>query len=471
MARYEFVEGSSKKFWEIEVAGKEVTTKWGRIGTPGAFKTKTFPSPAAAQKEHATLVREKTTKGYKAVKAAKAKGGKAAREVTDAPQAMAGEPRMPSLEKTIRNDPDEDGPYTVYGDWLSEQGHPRGELVTAQVRGLTKQATKLLKQHPSLWGDLAELSDVVTDVTWENGFIAGAKVANTRDRNHEGDDPDRGLPSVEIADVVGMLLDGPGRFLRDLVVGIVKFESNTYEAIAAAIAKRGPLPTVRSLYLGDFRSQETELNWSETGDLSKLWKAVPNLETLRLRSGTIALDKKLDLPALRELSIYTGGLDEASAKAIASARWPTLVKLDLMFGRISEGAVDTARPLAALLEARAVPALRWLGLKNFGFHAELVPAILRSKVLKQLEVLDLSHGSMGDAEAELLVAGKAQLAHLDELVVADNYFTAKGLKLLKQVGVRITAKTTGKRSWDVNAHGQREVEDDEDDDRYASIYE
>ena len=64
MPRYEFVEGTSKKFWEIGIAGKDVTTAWGRIGTPGASKTKAFASPAAAQKEHDKLIAEKTKKGY-----------------------------------------------------------------------------------------------------------------------------------------------------------------------------------------------------------------------------------------------------------------------------------------------------------------------------------------------------------------------------------------------------------------------
>lgn len=63
--RYEFEEGASSKFWEIQIDDCDVTTKWGRIGTTGQSKTKTFPSPADAQKEHDKLVKEKTNKGYR----------------------------------------------------------------------------------------------------------------------------------------------------------------------------------------------------------------------------------------------------------------------------------------------------------------------------------------------------------------------------------------------------------------------
>ena len=64
MRRFEFVEGSSSKFWEVDVAGDVLTVRYGRIGTQGQTQTKTFASAAKAQAEHDKLVREKTGKGY-----------------------------------------------------------------------------------------------------------------------------------------------------------------------------------------------------------------------------------------------------------------------------------------------------------------------------------------------------------------------------------------------------------------------
>ena len=62
--RFEFVGGSSDKFWEIQVAGQEVHVRFGRNGTEGQTHTKTFPDEAEA-KEHADkLVQEKVGKGY-----------------------------------------------------------------------------------------------------------------------------------------------------------------------------------------------------------------------------------------------------------------------------------------------------------------------------------------------------------------------------------------------------------------------
>jgi DNA ligase-1 len=62
--RFEFVKGGSSKFWEVDVRGKQLSVCFGRIGTAGTTKDKSFGSPADAKREAAKLVGEKTKKGY-----------------------------------------------------------------------------------------------------------------------------------------------------------------------------------------------------------------------------------------------------------------------------------------------------------------------------------------------------------------------------------------------------------------------
>ncbi len=62
--RFEFVEGGSSKFWEISLSGTDVTTRWGRIGSDGQSKTKSFPNTDKAQTEYNKLIQEKKDKGY-----------------------------------------------------------------------------------------------------------------------------------------------------------------------------------------------------------------------------------------------------------------------------------------------------------------------------------------------------------------------------------------------------------------------
>ncbi|MBS2019696.1 MAG: DUF4132 domain-containing protein [Deltaproteobacteria bacterium] len=64
MRRFELSEGTSHKFWQIELSGTSFTVTFGRIGTSGQTQTKSFDTPAKAQTEHDKLVKEKVKKGY-----------------------------------------------------------------------------------------------------------------------------------------------------------------------------------------------------------------------------------------------------------------------------------------------------------------------------------------------------------------------------------------------------------------------
>lgn len=61
---FEFVSGNSNKFWEISVAGNQMTTRWGRIGSAGQSKIKSFADSPAAANAMAALVGEKLGEGY-----------------------------------------------------------------------------------------------------------------------------------------------------------------------------------------------------------------------------------------------------------------------------------------------------------------------------------------------------------------------------------------------------------------------
>src|SRR5260221_14070789 len=64
MPRYEFSEGTSNKFWEINLSGKSFTTTYGKIGTSGQTTIKTWKTEAEAKKEYDKIVAEKAKKEY-----------------------------------------------------------------------------------------------------------------------------------------------------------------------------------------------------------------------------------------------------------------------------------------------------------------------------------------------------------------------------------------------------------------------
>ncbi|UXI67016.1 DUF4132 domain-containing protein [Tahibacter amnicola] len=67
MQRFELVEGTASKFWEISRDGCTYTVRFGRIGTNGQTQSKTAPTEAKAQAEVDKLIKEKTGKGYSSV--------------------------------------------------------------------------------------------------------------------------------------------------------------------------------------------------------------------------------------------------------------------------------------------------------------------------------------------------------------------------------------------------------------------
>ena len=56
--------GTAHKFYEVIVADKDVTIRYGRIGTEGTTKTKTHPSPEKAQADATKKIKQKQKKGY-----------------------------------------------------------------------------------------------------------------------------------------------------------------------------------------------------------------------------------------------------------------------------------------------------------------------------------------------------------------------------------------------------------------------
>jgi predicted DNA-binding WGR domain protein len=64
---FEFIGGTSRKYWHVTVDGGELVVSFGRIGTAGQLKRKSFPTEAMARREAEALIREKLGKGYQEV--------------------------------------------------------------------------------------------------------------------------------------------------------------------------------------------------------------------------------------------------------------------------------------------------------------------------------------------------------------------------------------------------------------------
>lgn len=88
MRRFEFVQGTSAKFWMAQAEGTTFIVVFGRLGSDGQRKEKTFPTQDAARRELDKKIAEKLREGYHEVAAA------AAAAPTGAKGAAAATPRL-----------------------------------------------------------------------------------------------------------------------------------------------------------------------------------------------------------------------------------------------------------------------------------------------------------------------------------------------------------------------------------------
>jgi predicted DNA-binding WGR domain protein len=62
---FHLIGDKSAKFWAISLKGKSHTVRFGRIGTQGQMKMKTFSSSEEARESQDRLIKEKVQEGYK----------------------------------------------------------------------------------------------------------------------------------------------------------------------------------------------------------------------------------------------------------------------------------------------------------------------------------------------------------------------------------------------------------------------
>jgi uncharacterized protein (TIGR02996 family) len=443
MPRYEFTEGTSKKFWEIELDDSSFTTRWGRIGADGQEKTQDFDSAAEAKKEYQKLIASKVKKGYQLV------GGEdEAGEEEELPVQS-----NPELEAAIEKNLDDPQPYLVYADWLQSHGDARGELIALSHQG--KADTWIESHREALLGrelvERLEWDPPELKVDWHLGFIRLASL------KRGGYDSDTDVPELTQA----FLALPVCRFIRGLTFGLTGWESdNDYTEVVAAIVESGRGKTLEHIFFGDFEyPDDTEMSWAPWGDLGALWAAAPHLKSFKLRGagGTFGA---LDLPKCRWFTVETGGLDQAAVTAIAKATWPSLERLELWTGSEEYGAGSGVDDLLPLLEARAVPRLTHFGLRNSEYTDALVPLLANSKLLKQLKSLDLSMGTLSEAGCQAILDHAAAFAHLESLDLSQSFVPEAMFDRLRAVCAK------------VNLDEQREPydwEDAENGGRYVAV--
>ena len=344
------------------------------------------------------------------------------------------EPRDPVLDAALRADPGDVATALVYADWLQHRGHSRGALITVQHAlaerpddpQLVAESARLLDEHNDELLMPLQLCERL-DLVWERGFVKRARIGRS------GDEGPQTLWEV--------LRHPSTRFLRELVIGCHKYGDQNNEPMCDLLLHAGPRPPLRLLEIADFDQSaidNIDISRAWLGDLSQLSACYPQLEDVVLKGhGSVQLGE-LRLLHARRFALRTSSMTRATLATILRAPWPALEELELWFGDPERGyGADCGLADVVPLFGCELPRLRVLALRNAMFSDELVPEILAWPGAAQLEELDFALGTLSDAGAAELVAGKHALPKLRRLGVFQCSLSSSGLASLRDAGVAV----------------------------------
>ncbi|GEM47503.1 STM4015 family protein [Deinococcus cellulosilyticus] len=226
---------------------------------------------------------------------------------------------------------------------------------------------------------------------------------------------------------------------RGLVVGMWGTDSEVEptEAIDALVQAREQLSQLEVLFFGDITYEENEISWIQNSDNGPLFAAYPGLKHFGARGGNGLRFKNLKAPNLQTLIVQTGGMSAETVRDIMQAELPELIHLELYLGTDNYGADYDMSDLTPILDGALFPKLRYLGLKNAENQDEIAQVIVNAPVLAQLEVLDLSLGTLSDEGGQALVNSADALKHLKHLDLEHHFLSEEMEEQLKALGIEV----------------------------------
>jgi uncharacterized protein (TIGR02996 family) len=320
--------------------------------------------------------------------------------------------------------------YLVYGDWLSERGDPRGELIAVQAQlsassenseELEARAAQLLAENRRAWLDDLADNERELGFTWRLGFIDSVRFGSDL-----ADYADAGS-AVNFAEAYATLRALPSSpFVREIWIGMTRLKSShdtikCWQETIDAMATGAPTTLMRLVIdCGTW----WDLTKTDLGSLGRLYPRLANLRELKLRAGSMNLGT-IDLPLLRSFEVVTCGLTLRNMQSILAARWEHLERLSVCIGEwdpVHDGRrVMRLDDVALILEGTNLPRVRHLGLRNSSLANDIARALPSSRILAQLESLDLSSGTFGDVGARAILDNAAAFAHLKSIDLSYHY--------------------------------------------------
>ncbi|MBR2565538.1 MAG: STM4015 family protein [Paenibacillus sp.] len=226
--------------------------------------------------------------------------------------------------------------------------------------------------------------------------------------------------------------------LESLIIGDwgQAYENSPQEFQDTLIKLAPSFPALKKLFIGDMESEECEVSWIVQTNLAPILQAFPNLTSFVIKGSSGLEIEPLQHSKLEELIIICGGLPNDVLSSIVTAKLPELRKLELYLGVEDYGFDGALEDVLPLLEKGRFPKLEYLGLKNSEIQDEIAKAVADAPILDQIQVLDLSEGTLSDEGAEALLTSD-KVKKLKDLNLSYHYMTDQMMQRWKQSGLSV----------------------------------
>jgi uncharacterized protein (TIGR02996 family) len=400
--RFERDDSGVRRFWEIELDGVHLITRKGR-GEGGLIdaKRRTFASAELATAEAERRILDRRRAGWR-----------------DA----AGSPTYPSrnhrLEAAIVDDLDDVAAWTVYADWLQARGDRFGEWLALSLAGSLPDADP---RAGGLWS--TDLNWVVERIDLDafallehrHGFVVRAWIG----------EPAEGYRNRSPERLLDALLRSPNSWLlRSLTLA-----SRRAPALSSVLLGHRDsimLEHLRELVLGEADADDEPMRSLVTiGDLARVLRVCPSLETFHVRGTRIQFSAAIEHPRLVGLTLEAVDLHGEVVEAVARASLPALRRLELWLGHTDRfhDAPTIANLHPLFDDDRLLPGLRELALINCDFADAIAEALAHSNRLARLEHVDLSNGTLAERGARAILEHAAAFRRLRSLDLHGNYLS------------------------------------------------